>query len=353
MKTLEQLALKPADVEAITAKAIADTIEEVARQQNVFAQIFRVNRDLVGPNKPREIQFPKKKTGIVVEWDVSAGAEVTATTFAYEAVTISVKKQGIQLRFTNEALEQALRDVIKDHIYEAGLEYTEEVDLAAQTVALDLKSQTLTISAGSVGTFANVPIIRITKVEGATIQTVEYDTGLVTLTGSVPAATITSVYSNRLKSTELWVSASKAGSLSPRDILRAQAKLLGEYRKADVMIINPIDLTTLFFDPNCKLVDASVYGGREPLLNAELGRLFGIRVVMSTGAPVGCAILVDVDRLGYDVRKREFTGTREEEPKTDSVHYYFWGERNFGVVDDKAIAAVINAAPEDYVYPAA
>jgi len=353
MKSLEELALDTSDVAAITGKAIAEAILEVARQQNVFAQLFKQNRDLIGEGKPRQISFPTKGTGISVQWNVSAGTSVSPSSFAYSAVTISVKKQGIQLQFTNESLEQALRDVIEDHIYEAGLEYAEECDKAAQTIMLDLKTQTCTISTGSLGTFANTPIIKIVSAGNSTIKTVEYDTGVVTLTGSVSAETITALYSNRLKTTGMWVAASSAGSLSPRDIMRARAKLLGKYRNPNVVIINPVDLATLFFDTNAKLVDASVYGGREPLLNGELGKLFGMKVIMSTGAPEGVAILVDTNRLGYDVIRRDLRGIRKEKPEFDSVYYYFWGERNFGVVDDYAVGAVVNAASSDSTYPAA
>jgi len=354
MKTLEELALGTADVAAITAKAIADSIEEVARKTNVFAQLFKPNRDLMGPNKPREIVFPKKSTGISVTWGVSPGSSVSPSSFAYSAVTIAVQKVGIQLQFTNEALEMALRDVIQDHIYEAGLEYAEAVDDQAQTILLDLKRETITsFTGGTVGTASNTPIIRVVSDGPGTIKSVDYETGTIVMTGSLAAHTVVVEYSNRLKTTGLWVAASNAGTLSAKDILRARSKMVGQYRDPDVVIINPVDLTTLFFDSNVKLVDASQYGGREPLLNGELGKLFGMKVIMSTGAPEGVAILVDTKRLGYDVIKRELKGYREDKPDLDSVFYYFWAERNFGVVDDYAVAAVVNAASSDSSYPAA
>jgi len=353
MKTIEELGVGTADVAAITEKAIADSIEEVARGKCVYAQLFKVNRDLVGPNKPREISFPKKGTGISVSWGVAPGSSIAASSFSYEAVTVTVQKAGIRLEFTNEALEQAMRDVIKDHIYEAGLEWAEQLDDVAQTVALDLKRETVTITDGSIGTASNVPIMRIVSVNGGTIKSVQYDEGTITLTGSVSAATVVTEYSNLLKSTGQWVSASTPGSLSVKDILRAKGKMAGNHRTPDVLILNPVDLATLFFDPNAKLVDASVYGKNEVLLNAELGKLFGMKVLMSSRSPEGAAILIDTTRLGYDVRKRDLTGTREDKPEFDSVWYHFWAERNFGLVDTLAVAAVVNAASSDSSYPAA
>jgi len=71
MKSIEELALGTVDVAAITPKVISKAIQEIARGERVFAQFFRENRDLMGPGKPHEISFPKKKTGISVTWDVS------------------------------------------------------------------------------------------------------------------------------------------------------------------------------------------------------------------------------------------------------------------------------------------
>jgi len=354
MKSIEELALGTADVAAITGKAIADTIEEVARGEVVFAQLFKPNEDLKRPNTPRQIQFPKKGTGISVTWGASPGATIASSSFTYDAVTVTVTKSGIRLEFTNEALEQAMRDVIKDHIYEAGLEWAEVLDDVAQTVMLDLTTQTCTVATGSLGTFPNTPVIKITDVpSSATISSVEYDTGKVTLTGSVTAATITSVYSDYLSSTTLWVGASSAGSLSAKDILRVRSKLVAKHRKPDVLIINDADLASLLFDPNVKFVDVSAYGSNEALMNAEIGKIFGMKVVTSSRAPQGNAFVVDSKRLGYDVRKRDLSGVREDKPDYDSVWYHFWAERNFGVADSLAVGAVVNAQSSDYEYPAA
>jgi len=96
MKSIEELALGTADVKAITPKVISATIEEVARGKRVFAQLFKENRDLVG--KPGlEISFPKKGTGISATFDVSPGGTVPASSFAYSAVTIRVKKGGLTI----------------------------------------------------------------------------------------------------------------------------------------------------------------------------------------------------------------------------------------------------------------
>jgi len=353
IKTLEELGVGTADVAAITGKAIADSIEEVARGACVFAQLFKPNRDLVGAGKPRQIQFPKKGTGISVTWGVSPGSTVSASSFAYDAVTVSVEKVGIKLEFTNEALEQALRDVIKDHIYEAGLEYAEAVDDQAQTIMMDLKRETVAISNDSVDAATNVPILRIISVSGATIANVQYDTGTITLTGSVAAATVVTEYPNMQKGNTMWVAATNAGSLSAKDLMRARAKVVGQKRNPDIVILNPVDLATLLFDTNLKFVDASAYGDREAILNGEIGKIFGMKVLLSTRAPEGAAIVVDSSRLGYDVIKRDLEGHRQDKPEYDSVWYNFWAERNFGVADTLAVALVVNAASSDSTYPAA
>lgn len=353
MKEVHELGLGTADVAAITGKAIAKTIEEVARGETKFAQLYRVNKDLMADGTPPQIQFPKKGTGIAVTWGAAPGASIAPSSFSYDAVTVQTVKSGVRLEFTNEALKQALRDVIKDHIYEAGLVYAETIDDVAMSTALGLTPQTLTITTGSIGTLTNAPVVKIVSVTGGTILNVEYDTGKVVLAASVPACTVVAQYAAVPKGTGLWVGATTPGSLTAKDVSRAKAKMVTNHRYPDVLLFNDADYASLLFDPNMKFVDVSAYGDREPVLNGEIGKALGMKVLTSSRIPQGNAVLVDSKRLGYDVHRRELSGVREDKPEFDSVWYHFWAERNFGLTDSFAVALVCNAQAPDYVYPAA
>jgi len=353
LKDIQELGLGTADVAAITGKAIADTIEEVARGEVKIAQLFKVNKDLMADGTPQQIQFPKKGTGIAVTWGATPGSTVSASSFAYDAVTVTTAKSGFRLEFTNEALKQALRDVIKDHVYEGGIVWAETIDDVASSIMLGLTSQTATITTGSLGTFSNTPVYKITAAGTGTIVSVQYDTGVVTISGSLAADTITAQYANNPKGTTLWVGATNPGSLRAFDIARVKAKMVAQHRNPDVMLFNDADYASLLFDTQLKFIDASAYGSQEAVLNGEIGKAMGLKVITSTRIPQGNAILVDTRRLGYDVHRRDLSGVREDKPEYDSVWYHFWAERNFGVADSLAVGLVCNAQSADYVYKAA
>jgi len=353
IKNIAELALGTADVSAITAKAIASSIEEVSRGQCKVGQLFKVNTDLMADGTPQQIQFPKKGTGIAVSWGVTPNNSIASSSFAYDSFTITTAKAGMRLEFTNEALKQALRDVIKDHIYEGGIVYAETIDDVATSIMLDLKVQTATVTTGSLSTFANLPVFKIVSVSPGTIDTVEYDTGVVLLTGSLAASTVTAMYANNPKGTGLWVGATNAGSLTVKDISRVKAKMATQHKFPDVLLFNDADYASLIFDTNVKFVDVSAYGSKETVLNGEIGKIIGLKCITSTRIPQGNAILVATQRLGYDVHRRDFEGVREDKPEFDAVWYHFWGERNFGVADTYAVGLVVNAQTADYTYPAA
>jgi hypothetical protein len=352
MKNITELALGTADVSAITAKAIASSIEEVARGQCKIGQLFKVNTDLMADGTPQQIQFPKKGTGIAVSWGVSPNNSIASSSFAYDSFTITTSKAGLRLEFTNEALKQALRDVIKDHIYEGGLVYAETIDDVATSIMLDLKSQTATITATSVGAFTNYPVFKLVSSTGGTISSIEYDTGSIILNGSIAVSTITSLYANNPKGTTLWVGATSPGSLTVKDISRVKAKMATQHRFPDVLLFNDADYASLIFDSNVKFVDVSAYGKDETILNGEIGKIIGLKCITSTRIPQGNAILVASQRLGYDVHRRDFEGVREDRPEFDAVWYHFWGERNFGVADTLAVGLVCNAQSTDFLYKA-
>ena len=353
MKTIEELALGTVDVAVITPKVIAKAIEEIARGERVFAQFFRENRDLVGPGKPHEIVFPKKQTGISATWDVPPGGTVAATKMSYDATTIRVKKGGIRLEFTNEALESAMRDVIKDHIYEAGLVWAELIDDIAKTVMLDIRLGTVTFTAAAGKISETVPstmapILEIVSVTGNTLDRVDYYDGELYFAGTAPSSTIVFTYAYRPNSNTMTVSVQSAGTLSAWDMLAARNKIISHNRHPDVFIMNDADLPGLLYDNKVKFLDVSAYGGREPLLNAEIGKIFGLKIVTTTRAPEGAGICIDSSRLGYDVHKRDLRGYREDKYEYDSVWYHFWAERGFGVTDDLAVALVVGAKTGDY-----
>jgi len=348
LKEIEELAdvagVGTVAVAAITPKVISRAIIEVARGSRVFAQFFRDNRDLMGQGTPHEIAFPRKGTGVTVAWDVGQGTSIGPSSFAYSATTIRVKKAGLRLQFNNEALEAAMRDVIADHIYEAGQIWAEQLDDVAKTVMLDLTTQDKAFTTSGTITLSTFPIISVDDTSH-TISSVDYDTGTVILSGSVAAGTLNVVYAGgsiQSASGSHYVVAAAINTITAQNILNARAKIVGKNFHPDVAIMNDADIPGFLYDSNVKWLDAWAYRGKGPLLNAEVGQLFGLRVVTTTRAPAGVAIVLDSSKLGYNVMKRDLKGVREDKPEYDQVWYHYWSELNFGKTEPWAVALVVN-----------
>ena len=354
MKDIQELALGTIDVQAITPTLIASGIMEVARGEVVFAQFFRPNRDLVGLGKPHELSFPKKGTGITTSWGISPGGTVTASSMTYDATTIRVSKGGIRLEFTNESLEAAMRDVIKDHIYDAGLEWAEQIDGVAKTVMLSLVAATGTLTgavavSGVTVTSTLKPILSITANVGNTIDYVDYYDGVVWYKSTMPAATVSFLYASRPNSNTMTVEVQGQQTISPWDMWQTKNKIIAQKRHPDFFIMNDLDLPGFIYDQNLKFLDTSAYGSREAIMNGEVGKVLALRIVTSVLAPEGAGIVIDSSRMGYDVHKRDLRGYREDKYEYDSVWYHFWSERGFGVADDLALALVVGGyASTDY-----
>jgi hypothetical protein len=246
-----------------------------------------------------------------------------------------------------------MRDVIKDHIYDAGIEWAEQLDSVAKTVMLDIKvgSCTFTAAAGKLSETVpsgQAPILEIVSVSGNTLDRVDYYDGELYFADTVPSSTVIFTYADLPNRNTMTVSVRNAQTLSAWDMLAARTKIIAQNRKPTVFIMNDVDLPGLLYDPKIKFLDVSAYGGREPLLNAEIGKIFGLRIVTTTRAPEGAGICIDPSRLGYDVHKRDLRGYREDKYEYDSVWYHFWAERHFGVTDELCVSLVVGAKTAPY-----
>jgi len=243
-----------------------------------------------------------------------------------------------------QLLHAAMRDVIRDHIQEAGLVWAETIDTVAMKTLLDVKESTATWADGeSIATTSDVPVLKVVSVTtGYTIDAVDYYDGRFRRTNTVGPATVVFEYSNRCKTTGLYVDAKDEGTLSSWDILVARAKIIGKNYTPNVMIFHDTDIPGLLYDEKIKFLEVTAYPGREPLLNAEIGKIFGLRTLTSTRSYEGVGIYVDTAHLGYDVHKRDLKGVRDDRPERDAVWYHFWAERGFGVVNDEAVCVSVN-----------
>lgn len=337
MKNIFELAdTTSADVTAITPKVISATVEEIARGKRVFAQFYKINRDLV-TSGGTQVEFPKKGSGVVVQTNLSAGDTLNTGNMIYTATTIPIKKHGIGLGFYGEAIRQVKRDVIKDAIQEAGESWADAED----TVALEAMFPLGIFSTSGAGTInaAGTLVIGVKRILG-------------TVTSMVITSTDTQFVCDSGATIQAWYVPTSIGArnttqnnntLSPRDLWEAKIDIVGKNYNPDIMVINPERIGDIIYSPAEKMIESWVYRNEGPLLNGEVGKLFGMKVIATTKAPLYGVALIDsqalgykVERMGLELKKDEFSGL-----KTDMLYFFGFAEYNFGVVNPDAYGAVV------------
>jgi N4-gp56 family major capsid protein len=369
MYNIEELAgntITSSDVAAITPEIISEAFTAIAHKKVVFAQLFKTNRDIL--NKPgKQVVFPGATAaggftiGVPENTDIT-GLNASIGIESYNGTTITITKIGGYLNITRESIKYAMRDVIKDNIYEVGLQYKEAIDDMAYYTLIygqytSASAQKATISTGSsIGALASnvLYISAITTNPG--VEAVDYVDGSIYFTSTLTSDCIVTFYTVTKPGIYVRSAQRKSSSegITAWGLLEAKATMIGYGRDPKVAVMSFADIPNLLYDDKVDFLDSSAYGGREPLMNAEIGKLWGLKIITeSRRLPRGVALVVDTDRMGYDVIKEDLEIFRDPVYERDAVSYYAYAERGFGVKDTLALAVVLGGTP-DYpgTYPA-
>lgn len=335
MKNIYELAnLTPTEVEAITPKVIAETIEEIRRHKRVWGQLFNTNKDLI-KSGGKQIEFPKKGSGVTVYTNMSAGDSITASAITYSSVTVQVKKHGVGISILGDAIRQTNVDVIAHCLKEAGEAFSDAMDkLAFETL---FPVQTFSSGTGEAVTTTSI-IVGVKSATNATSLTL--------------AATGSTIAFSSAGSLTAWVAPSNAvaavgttSTVTTKDILSLKAAIQAEKYDPDVVVMNHARLTDVIYDSNAKFLDAWAYRGEGPLLNGEIGTLFGMKVVVTGRCPYYGVVVADTKSIGYEVirkplelAKDEYTGMAK-----DALNFYGFAEMNYGVINDMSYGVVVPA----------
>ena len=235
-------------------------------------------RDSLIQTKGRSIFVPKR--GTLSASDVTEGSSLTPSkpSPVYSTVEIVPKKVGVGVAITQEAIDGVELDVVNDMITEAG-------EALAQKEDTDIRDTFLTAG-----------------VAGHTIN------------------------------------ATTSGTLSYEDIISARSAILQSNFNPQILVIHPDQEGDLLKDS--RFIDASKFGDREPILNGQIGKVAGLKVLVSSNMTSGLALVVDPDRAAWMAIKRETDVKKKEEPSTDSVELYFYREYGVKVVNSDAVAVI-------------
>jgi hypothetical protein len=340
-KIHELATMTTTDVVAITPKVIASAIEEIAREKVIWAQFYKVNRDLMS-NGGTEVVFPRKGSGVAASWGLTAGQGLTATAMSFSAQTIAVVKGGVGLGLYGEAVRQANRNVLEDCINEAGNCWAETLDIAAWEAMFP----TQTATACNAGTFVatTVAVVGIKSVTPTTV------TGF-TVCNLGTSASITYA-SSAVGTVTYWYVPSTIGytncgagtsTLTVKDILSCKNGVIGYKYNPQVVVVHPERLADILYDASAKFLEKSAYEGVGPVYTGELGMVMGLKLITSVHMSSIAAVVLDPSALGYQVMRKELDMKRDEYTGMSMDCLYFWGfsERAFGVINYRSYGAVV------------
>jgi len=279
MRTLQELAGT-----ITTSVASLEPTEIISRQIEEAARANLVAMNLVRVNRDL-IGSPARSLivgsrGTITAGAVTEGSSIPKVNPTYTPYTITPSKIGVGVEITYEAIQSFHFDLINDWLAEAGYAMAKKLDS-------DIIAEIMKPAAGK---------------------------------GTVTATT--------------------SGVLAYDDVVAAVTKVRGNNFNPDTLLIHPDQANDLLKDT--KFINASAYGGREPLLNGEIGQFAGVKVFVTTQQTAGSAVVFDSKRACIVAIKRDLTVRRREEPETDSITLYVTQMYGAKVVNEGAVCLIKN-----------
>jgi hypothetical protein len=367
MKTLEELAnsITATSIADLVPKIILQEVEEAARARRFGRNLVRINDDLVR-TKGRSITIGRR--GTVTATQVSEGTDLSSATenITYLAHTLTPYKIGVGVAITQESIEAVELNLIKDSVLEAGIAIAlkEDTDILQALMYYSVGSATLGgagtfwLSAGGTnGTIASgsaVGAIVYADETQSNLTSVNYYTGKIITAGACTVAFWQSQINTAQASGDVpqtltltnftdALAATVGGTWNVNGYIAvATGAAAVRARKwiPKIMILHPAALGAIL--SSNMFIDAAHYGSNEPILNGEIGKLSGMKVLVTTQQPTGCAMLVDPDRAGWMAVRRNLDMKRWDNPRTDSIELYFYLEYQAQLTDPDAIQYIVN-----------
>lgn len=358
MKTIEELAaLKSSDLVLPTIVAM---VEETAKARRVARRMCQINSDLKG-KAGRHIEFPK--AGLLSAQFVAEGDTPSDAGKVYTHIDVDIFKIATGCKITQESIESAQWDVVKEHIDNAGEAMADLEDKAILAEAIgyllvtagmgsfEVKSDALVGQAsGSTYQLVNgVPLNKVlTAVDSvsgnciAEITEEDYSLGKIKLVGVDHTGHTVTFRTYKMARTN-FISASTVKQFNYADIIAARSVMVGKKMKPDLIFVNPTRMSQLLVD--AKFTDKAA-SGKATLETGEIGTVAGMTVVETENMPETVVLLVDSSRFIKFVDKRSLDVTRWTNPATDGIEMYFWQEFAPKVIWEDAACAILEVAAD-------
>jgi N4-gp56 family major capsid protein len=340
-KQLEDLAIKQsgdADVGLVLPKILSQTIEAAARPERVGRQGLRMNTQIL--NKPgRSVNY--RKRGTIVAGDVAETATPTEQDADYSVVVSTPAKGGVTLKISQECIDDLEFDVIRDQLIEVGEAMAQWEDLKIwREILSGAAEQTFQGSGdGSTKVFSLgktlVTSIRSITLDGSdatsSLKAIDYEDGQIEFTAAPGTGT------NNIVAT-FWYYATAAGERTSDEVIPADTPTdwdLDDIRECRLEVKNNnYKPRLMFISPYIEskllsltaFIDASQYGEREPILNGEIGKIMGMKVIVTTNLDAygNTSVYIDERRAGWFTNKRNMYIKRKELQENDAYAFYVY-----------------------------
>lgn len=338
MKSLEELAtLTTTNIADLVPKVILDEVEEAARARRFGRNLIRINDDLTR-TKGRSIVVGRR--GTVTAQDVNEGENLSgaaAQGITYTAHTITPTKKGVAVHITEEAIEGAELNLIKDSVTEAGIALADKEDLDIMKALLDVTVDKATFSGAETVSVAGGKLVYVDE-DATNFDSADYFDGKIVSSG---AATITywqsglgDVFVDSLGDGNTWdVDAYKS-------IASGVIKVKGRKWSPKFLIMHPDALGGVL--RSTMFMDAAKYGSNEPIITGEIGKISGQKILVTTQMPAGAALVIDPNRAAWMAVRRNLDMKRWDNPQSDSIELYFFVEYGVQVTDEEALEVIVN-----------
>jgi len=324
---------------------LAVEIETVARERRVGRQLVDVVNQLL--NRPGNTIDFMRRGSLGLAGTVAEGAAIPKAEPAYTKVlTVKVQKLGKGSAITREAIADAREDVVAACKEELGISLADKEDYDIMQAILDPSDQISESFAGDgttkVFTVSQTPVARVDEVtvDGVAVTVVSVDprTGEVELE-TAPASTASVVIKYR-KIQSNYVESATAGKLDLADLNAARGLVTARKWRPNILVIREEELSDLLgLDA---FIDASKYGAREPLLNGEIGKIYGMKVIVSSLLPAGLTLAIDTRaRAVKFVPKQNVRVNTEEDEEKDILEIYATQRYGVGLTNRDPIAVIV------------
>jgi len=336
MKSLEELAstIDTSAISELVPKIILDEVEEAARARRFGRNLVRINDDLVR-TKGRSIVIGRRGTLSAV--DVSEGATLTSSKISYTSNTITPTKKGVAVHITQEAIEGCELNLIRDAVTEAGIALADKEDSDIMEALLKITADKHTFA--SAGTASIGAALTYVDTSVSNVSKVDYFDGKIVATG---ACTVT--YHKTSYSTTYLTDAESKGTLTYESIVSAVTAIKSRKWQPKFIVIHPEALGGIL--KSQMFIDAAKYGSNEPIVNGEIGKIAGLKVLVTTQIDNGVALVIDPNRAAWMAIRRNLDMKRWDNPATDSIELYFYVEYGVAVTDPDALQLIVNIGPK-------